>query len=236
MNSQPLVSVVVPARNEENYLGKCLKALSEQDYPNYEIIVVDNASTDKTNQIARSFGVRVVTEKKPGLSYARNKGFAEAKGEIIARTDADTVAPKDWLSRMSSIFTNYPDVAAVSGSDEFYDKGIFVRYSSRLIFWILFYLTRLVFGHYQLSGPNFALRKNAYRRINTHTDDSKINEDMDLACHISTQGRIIFDPFLIMSISGRKLKSDPGHLLIYFRRSIYTYLLHHPSHKLHGVK
>jgi glycosyltransferase involved in cell wall biosynthesis len=236
MVSEPLISVVIPARNEEMYLGECLQSLTEQDYPNYEIIVVNNASTDKTVKVAKRYGVRVVTEEKTGLSYARNRGFDEARGDIIARTDADTVPPINWLSKIKRIFADNPQVVAVSGSDEFYDKGTFVRYSSRLIFWILFYLTRFVFGHYQLSGPNFAVRRNAYRRINVHTDDTEIHEDMDLACHISTQGRIFFDPFLIMPISGRKLKSDPGHLLRYFRKTVYTYFLHHPIHKLHGVK
>lgn len=235
MSSKPLISVIVPARNEEEFLGGCLQALSGQDYPNYEIIVIDNASTDETAEIARKFKVRLVFEKKVGLSFARERGFTESRGDIIARTDADSVPPEDWLSKISEILKNNPEAVAVSGSDEFFDRGKVVRYCSRVAFLVIFYLTRMLFGHYQLSGPNFAIRKKTLKNIKFHTDDKKIHEDMDIACHIRKSGKIMFMPSLVMPISGRKLKNDPGHLLKYLKKTVYTYLLHHPVHKWHSV-
>jgi glycosyltransferase involved in cell wall biosynthesis len=236
MSDKPLISVIVPARNEEKYLGKCLEALSKQDYPNYEIVVIDNASSDSTSEIARRFTNRVFREEKIGLSYARNSGFKEARGEIIARTDADSMPPPAWLTELNKVFENDPKVVAVGGSDEFNDKGKLIQYFSRIFFWILFYATKVILGHYQLSGPNFAVRKSALIGIKPHMEDNKIHEDMEIACHIKEKGKIVFKPLLIMPISGRKLKSDPGHLVKYFKKSIYTYLLHHPSHKLHNVR
>ena len=82
----PLISVIVPAWNEEKYLKTLLPRLIAQDYSNYEIIVIDNNSKDNTAQVASSFGVKVISEKKQGTSYARAKGFEKARGEIIVRT------------------------------------------------------------------------------------------------------------------------------------------------------
>jgi len=101
-----LISVVVPAYNEEKNIGQCLTALKNQDYPskNYEIIVVDNNSTDKTAQIANEMGVRVVPEEKQGYVFALRKGCSQAKGEIITITDADALVPKDWLKKIYQAF------------------------------------------------------------------------------------------------------------------------------------
>ena len=95
-----LVTVVIAAYNEEKDLPKCLTAITTQNFPkdDYEIIVVDNNSTDKTAEIAKSFGVKVITETKQGNTFAVKKGMDGAMGEIIANTDADTVVFSDWLS------------------------------------------------------------------------------------------------------------------------------------------
>jgi glycosyltransferase involved in cell wall biosynthesis len=90
-------SVVVPAYNEAAYLAGTLKALQRQDYgAPYEIIVVDNASTDGTAEIATGHGVRVVCEPEPGICQARQRGLVEARGQIVVSTDADTIQPPGW--------------------------------------------------------------------------------------------------------------------------------------------
>jgi glycosyltransferase involved in cell wall biosynthesis len=126
MQKKPLISVIVPARNEEKYLGNCLEALSKQDYPNYEIIVIDNASNDSTSKVARKYTNKVFREEKVGLSYARTRGFKESRGEIIARTDADSRAPDDWLTRINDIFSKNTRLIAVTGTDEFFLLAFFI--------------------------------------------------------------------------------------------------------------
>ena len=74
-NGSPAISVVIPAFNEEKYLPACLEALKKQTFKNYELIVVDNNSTDKTAQIAKKFGARVVKEKKQGRNMACGRCF-----------------------------------------------------------------------------------------------------------------------------------------------------------------
>jgi O-antigen biosynthesis protein len=94
----PKVSVVVCAYNAARTLPECLDALMRLDYPDYEVILVDDGSKDNTPQIAAEFPqVRYVRQDNHGLSYARNVGAERARGEVVAYTDADCVADEDWL-------------------------------------------------------------------------------------------------------------------------------------------
>src|SRR5438067_145281 len=126
------VSVVIPARNEEDLLPACLDSLRDQDYPGpIEILVVDNGSEDRTAEIARARGVRVVSEPRRGYVLALARGFEQARGDIVATTDADSMPPRDWLSTLVRTYALRPDVVAVGGEVYFREpnwKGwIFTR-------------------------------------------------------------------------------------------------------------
>src|SRR5437764_1091468 len=115
MSELPKISVVIPAFNEEAYIGKCLDAIQRQTFQDFEIIVVDNNCTDKTAEIAKKYNAQVVQETTQGLTYAREKGFSVARSEIIARTDADSTPDPTWLQIIYDTFTNNPDVVAITG-------------------------------------------------------------------------------------------------------------------------
>jgi glycosyltransferase involved in cell wall biosynthesis len=97
----PQASVVVCAYNAAETLPACLTSLARLNYPNYEVIVIDDGSTDQTSQIATDAAVRVVRTDHCGLSAARNRGVAEAHGRIIAFLDADAEADSDWLYHLA---------------------------------------------------------------------------------------------------------------------------------------
>ena len=93
-NRYPLVSVIIPTYNRAKYLRQCIESALSQDYPNIEVIVVDNGSinsTSETPQILASFGnkIKCLKEEKKGTSAARNKGLRAARGEFIAFLDDD---------------------------------------------------------------------------------------------------------------------------------------------------
>jgi glycosyltransferase involved in cell wall biosynthesis len=113
----PTVSIIVPAFNSEVTIGRCLRALHNQTYPQdrYEIIVVDDASTDKTAEIASKAGVLVVAEGKLGKSGVRNLGAQRATGEIILFTDSDCEPIPNWIELMVAPFIEV-DVAGVKGA------------------------------------------------------------------------------------------------------------------------
>jgi GT2 family glycosyltransferase len=111
----PKVSVIVCAYNAERTLDPCLASLAKLSYPNYEVIVVNDGSTDRTLEIAQRHNyVRLINQENKGLSVARNVGIAAASGEIIAFTDSDCVADPDWLTYLVAKFLS-SHLSAVGG-------------------------------------------------------------------------------------------------------------------------
>lgn len=114
----PSLTVVVCSRDRTDELATCLDGLSHLDYPNLEIVVVDNApSTDATERLVRAShpAVRYVREPRPGLDWARNRGIAEAQGDIVAFTDDDVVVDPMWAMALARVFAENPEVMAVTG-------------------------------------------------------------------------------------------------------------------------
>ena len=96
------VTVVVPTHDRSSMLARTIESLAEQDYAPMEIVVVDNASTDDTESVVRDLArtvrrLRHVLEPQLGVSHARNRGAAEANGELVAFIDDDAVASRGWL-------------------------------------------------------------------------------------------------------------------------------------------
>src|SRR4030067_187580 len=89
------IAIVIPAYNEEKYLASCLFSIKNQDYGgNYEVIVVDNGSHDRTSEVARSFGARLISCSQKGVVFARQNGADLAEADIIVQADADSVFPE----------------------------------------------------------------------------------------------------------------------------------------------
>lgn len=120
MDRCPEISIVLPVLNREKVIGRCLKSLMELDYPSYEIIVVDNGSTDRTREIASTFPVDLITESRKGPYAARNTGIQHANGEMICFIDSDCLAHKDWLRKLIRNFTD-ESVAGVGGQLQTYE-------------------------------------------------------------------------------------------------------------------
>jgi glycosyltransferase involved in cell wall biosynthesis len=103
-SSWPRVSVVVCSHNGSRTIRECLERLQELDYPDFEVIVVDDGSTDGTGAIVREYGVRVIATDNQGLSNARNMGLSAATGEFIAYIDDDAYPDRHWLSYLAEAF------------------------------------------------------------------------------------------------------------------------------------
>lgn len=119
----PLVTVVIPAYNAEATLGDAIESALGQSYGSVEVVVVDDGSTDRTLEIARSFGdrVRIVRGERGGVRAARDRGLAVARGEYIAWLDADDVALPDRISVQVAVLQAWPEVAVVSSSFQPFD-------------------------------------------------------------------------------------------------------------------
>ncbi len=110
----PLVSVVVCSRNGARTIRGCLEGIAELAYPRFEVIVVDDGSTDATADIAGEFDVQLISVANGGLSNARNLGWRAARGEIVAYLDDDARPDPDWLAHLVGGFSA-PSVAGVGG-------------------------------------------------------------------------------------------------------------------------
>ncbi len=232
MDKKPSLSVVIPAYNEEKYLPSCLESLKNQTYQNFEIIVVDNNSTDKTVAIAREYGAKVISEKRQGISFTRATGITYAQTEIVAGTEADTIAPKDWLEKINHIFTTLPSsVVGISGplnSQSQFLPSFLLRFLCDLFF---SKLSGFFCGHIQFLGPNIALRKSAWEKIRTCQDNQSIFDEFDISCHLATIGEVRFIPAMTTNLSFRKIKENPlkglhQYFVNYVIRYFRTVFLH----------
>ena len=219
--------MVIPAFNEEKYIGKCLTGMFEQEVPADEIIVVNNNSMDKTGAIAKSFGVRVIREKVQGITPARNRGFNSAKYGIIARCDSDTVVPKNWIKIIKNDFKK-GDIDALTGPVFFNDSEILK--STKTIPADLAYKSfRLIArGRKYLIGPNMIITKKIWEQVKdiVEMDDKKVHEDIDLSLKIAkVGGRIRYDHSLIVGMSARRIKKHPqSFFLEYPVRVVKTFM------------
>jgi peptidoglycan/xylan/chitin deacetylase (PgdA/CDA1 family)/GT2 family glycosyltransferase len=208
----PFVSVVIPAYNEEIYLLSCLQSIKNQDYAGeYEVIVVDNASTDNTAKIARDWGAKVVYENKRSPACARQKGAEVAKGKIIAFIDADTRAPAHWLSTIVWRFLCQPKMVALSGPYAYCDAGKFNRISSYMgnfLSIIIDQLFRKVFNKGgAIWGCNFAVRRSAFWAVGGFDTNIKFyGEEYEFSLRLKKAGKGGIMPRLFVLTSARRLK------------------------------
>jgi glycosyltransferase involved in cell wall biosynthesis len=202
----PLISVVIPAFQEEKYLPRALQSVLGQEYKNFELIVVNNNSSDKTAEIAEKFGAKVIFELRQGVGFARQAGFLAAKGDIIATTDADAVLPKNWLSRIAKEFEEDNTLAAFGGLYTLYSGPITARFAISYFFYFIWLLDKIFSGGGNLPGANSAFRKSAFLRIGGFNTKLSMCEDVDLSQRIKNVGKVLLDPDFRIQVSGRRFR------------------------------
>lgn len=203
------ISLVIPAYNEEKYIGACLENACKNNHGFHEIIVVNNASTDKTEEIVKNFPeVRLVREPSKGLTKARQRGFLEAKGDVIAYIDADTKMPAGWAEKVSIAFEKNPKIVCVSGPYIYYDLSYFGKLAVWL-YWLLLAYPAYLAATYMVIGGNFATKKNALEKIGGFDKNiSFYGEDTNIARRLSKVGKVKFMQNLYMYTSARRLKGE----------------------------
>ncbi len=208
------ISVVIPVHNEEKYIKQCIQSLLDQIEKPYEIIVVNNDSTDNTQEILEQFKeIKILNEHKRGIIEARDFGFNFASGDIIARCDADTICPKDWILKIKENLSE-KEFVAVSGNTVFYDYWF--ANNNPVFTENLMKFCKLLFGTYVIFGPNMAMTKEVWNKIKNETSKNPkaVHEDIDMALHIKKYGKIKYDPSLFTKISARRLKENPFSFFI----------------------
>ena len=217
------ISVVIPSYNDGVMLRQCLQQLAEQIRPADEVVVVDNASTDDTTEVAREFGARVVTQPVRGIFPAASAGYDAARSEIIARLDADSRAPADWLAHLEAEFEVSPEVGAITGPGEFYDGNAVVTWlGENLYIGGYFWFGGLWLDNGPIFGSNFAMRREVWQRVrgSVHSSMREVHDDLDLSLHLPPDVLVRVDDTLRVGISARPFASWRG----FGRRLRWAYL------------
>lgn len=220
--SKPVISVIIPAYNEEKTIGKCILALIQQRYHHpFEIIVVDNNSTDKTYLIAKSLKVIVIKEPTPGPAAARNAGVKIAQANLLAFTDGDTVPPPFWLKHIHGTFLSQPSLVALVGTYQFKHTTKLLKLLNLLAFPTVDLVHKLLTGNFAFRGTNFAIKKSVFNQVGGFNPQYRSLEDVELASRVSKVGEIGYLPKLKVKTTDRRFRHRLNHYLEYF---IPTYI------------
>jgi len=211
------LSFCIPAYNEEKQIAGCLESIMIEMKGaghNIEIVVVNNASTDRTKEVAEAFaGVVVIDEMKKGLVSARAAGYRFSSGELVANIDADTRLTPGWIDKVFWEFQKDKNLVALSGPYIYYDLSLSTRMTVK-VFYVAGYLFH-IFNHFvlgqtaMLQGGNFIVKREAMEKIGGFSKEFDFyGEETDTAMRIQKVGRVKFTFALPMYTSGRRLKKE----------------------------
>lgn len=217
-----MISFVVPAFNEEALIDGCLKSIiiaAHLHYP-YELIVVDNGSTDSTAERALAWGARVVKQPQKGVVWARQAGFEATQYDLVAFIDADNQIPDDWVEYALKAMEG---MVAASGPVVYADLVL----SKRLLSFFFYCLAKI--SHQMLpmlQGGNFIVKREALMQAGGfNTDIDFYGEDTATAVRLAKIGKIRFDFNMVCQSSGRRI-SDEGLFLTGARYGINYLWIH----------
>ncbi len=211
------VSIVIPAYNEEKYIGRLLASLQKLPKENIlEVLVVDNGSTDKTKEIVRIAAlnvdgsgqkIRLIEETRKGVAWARTRGSEEAKGEIIAFFDADTFIPDQWFSRLTKYMSS-DKVVCVSGPTYYYDVSWFTRLTSDIYWWFAAVILSRLIG-YMGNFANLVVRAESLKKIGgIDTSVEFHGDDTNITRRLSKVGKVVFNRNFYVYASGRRFNTE----------------------------
>jgi len=183
-------SVIIPAKNEQGYLPACLDSLAQLDYPreNYEVLVIDNGSTDNTVEIAGQYGAQVFIRPELTIAGLRNFGASHAQGRFLVFLDADCTVASDWLTAASE-WLDKVDVCCFGGPPEIPEQSTWVQKA-----WYCVRNKRHLVEEVEwLESMNMFVRKDVFAQVRGFDETLTTCEDYDLSLRLQKHGRIVAD-------------------------------------------
>ncbi len=217
-----MISVIIPVYNGEKTLQRCLNSVLDQTYKNYEVIVVDNNSTDKTKEIIYGFKdnakkIKYAFAETRSTGIARNEGVRAAQGDILVFTDADCVCPSCWIEEITRpIRLEGEDVTV--GFEEDLIKNYWTKNIQKRD---LIYMQRCGHGKYTTAfdTKNSAIRKELMRAL-MFDQDINVFDDLELGVRIGMNTRIRYLPSVTVGHLHRS--SLKGTIKMYFSRAFWS--------------
>jgi len=191
-----LISIVIPLYNGSKNISKCIDSILNQNIANYEVVLVDNNSTDNSKKIIMNYcnkdkRIKYVFEKNKSRGAARNKGIKKAKGYVVLMTDIDCIVPKNWIRDMTNNIINKKENAVLGFEKEFrksYWNTSMIRANKN-------HIRRIVKNGYvnHIDTKNFAIRSDIIKKNNFNTE-LKAMEDFDLYLRMKKKIKIKYNP------------------------------------------
>lgn len=227
----PKISFVIPCFNEEDYIAGAIESIQKQKMSvPYEIIIVDNASTDNSVKICDKYGVLIIHDSKRGLTFARQKGLEKARGELIVYMDADTRIPDNFTSCFLDYFKNHTDTVCASYRYYYFDGRLIDK-----IFLFIFqsalpivdFLLNILHKPEIIFGLIMVIRTDALKRAGGINEKFVFfGEDAEIARSLYAQGKVRYLRYPSVATSARRYKNKGifktvflywlSFLLIYF--------------------
>ena len=211
-NTSPFVSIIIPLKNEEKYIELCLKSLISQQYSKdcFEIIVVDNGSTDKSLEIVKKYNVKIIYCLDGNIAKVRNVGTAAAKGEILAFVDSDCVVSSNWLTEGVNIL-NRPKVVATGSGYKAPHNATWVENA-----WLIESKVEERFVKFVPCG-NFIVKASIFHEIGGFNETLVTCEDADICERIVNSDYLIINSTKIESVHLR----NPKKIIDFMKKEIW---------------
>lgn len=213
----PKISVIIPAYNEEKYIKYPIGGLKDQSFKNFEAIVVDGGSTDRTRKIIGK-NAKVIVELRRGIALGRNIGAAKSKGKILVFLDADTKPSRRLLQ---SYYNAFSDKGVIAATGPIYplEKTSWAVNTGYKFVSIGFVKFSIKAGMPSVVGSNFAVRADVFRKVHGFNVHLSTYEDWDLSNKLKKYGKIVF-------VDGASVRTSTRRVEAW---GIWGYFLYHVS-------
>ncbi len=227
------ISVVMPAFNEEKRIADTLKTVLNQDFKGeYEVVVCDNNSSDKTSQVAEKFNVKVVKELKKGSRFAYDRAIKESSGDLILITNADVILPINWISRILEEYRD-SEIVGVGTRVDFYDCPTWVKK--------IFNFMWNINPKKAMWGTSMSVRREYFDKIGGFDNGVNTNEDAIFSLLLEKHGKVKFIEDVVVLMDGRRFNGSVFHIVSEWIRSyglnaIYIQFNYLVLHKIRTFK
>ncbi|MBI2667511.1 glycosyltransferase [Candidatus Woesearchaeota archaeon] len=207
INIKEFISIIIPAYNSKDTIEKCLTFIFKSKYKNFEVIVVDDCSTDNLYLTAKKFPCKLIRLKERfGPAKARNVGASKAKGNILVFLDSDCIVGENWLNSIVRNFKEY-NIGATAAQ---YNDSISKSFIAKFAFYELLFRERK-FDKFVNTIPscNFACKKEIFEEINGFSEDFRgASEDLEFSYRLGKITKILWDPSISVTHHSRNKMNE----------------------------